>query len=210
MTFWLFALVEDEVGLRRGVGAPLVTLRAGGARIVAQETEPLAIAKDNLVAHDRVVRSLARRGTVLPFRFGTTTPSERALRSLLAPLKPVIASAFDRVRDAVQLTLRVRGAATPAPEQAADGPGTRWLARRLAAGRVPEIAPVLAATRSFVRETRAERHDRESDLATVYQLVARGDLRAWRAAVARAVPELKDVEITIGGPWPPYAFAELA
>ena len=203
MTLWLFALVEDEVDLRRGIGAPLELVRAAGAFVVAQRSAPLPAETANLVAHDRVIGSLARRTAVLPFRFGT------ALRSLLAPRKEAIARAFDRVRDAVQLTLRVRGEAAPPAAPPTGGPGTQWLAKRLAAGQVPEIASVLGATKALVRASRAERHDRERDLATVYQLVARSDLRAWRAAVAATLPSL-DVEVAVGGPYAPYAFAELA
>lgn len=209
MTLWLFALVEDEVDLRRGIGAPLELVRAAGAFVVAQRSAPLPAETANLVAHDRVIGSLARRTAVLPFRFGTTTASATALRSLLAPRKEAIARAFDRVRDAVQLTLRVRGEAAPPAAPPTGGPGTQWLAKRLAAGQVPEIASVLGATKALVRASRAERHDRERDLATVYQLVARSDLRAWRAAVAATLPSL-DVEVAVGGPYAPYAFAELA
>lgn len=208
MTLWLFALVEDEVDLRRGIGAPLELVRAAGAFVVVQRSSPLPPETANLVAHDRVIGSLARRTAVLPFRFGTTMASPTAVRGLLAPRKEAIARAFDRVRDAVQLTLRVRGEAAPAAAPAG-GPGTQWLAKRLAAGQVPEIAPVLGATKALVRASRAERHDRERDLATVYQLVARSDLRAWRAAVAAVLPSL-DVEVAVGGPYAPYAFAELA
>lgn len=209
MTLWLFALAEDEVDLRRGIGAPLELVRAAGAFVVVQRSPALPPETGNLVAHDRVIGSLARRSAVLPFRFGTTMTTAAAVRGLLGPRKEAIARAFDRVRDAVQLTLRVRGEAAPAAPPATGGPGTQWLAKRLAAGQVPEIAPVLGATRALVRASRAERHDRDRDLATVYQLVARSDLRAWRAAVAAVLPSL-DVEVVVGGPYAPYAFAELA
>ena len=114
------------------------------------------------------------------------------------------------MKGAIQMTLRVAGSAAR-PIAPRGGPGTRCLAKRMATRSVPEIAPVTEATRAFVRASRAERKvEGQRLVATVYHLVPREHLRAWRRAVRRALPELEGVEITFTGPWPPYAFAELA
>jgi len=77
----------------------------------------------------------------------------------------------------------------------------------MARERVPEIAALTEETRPFVRAVRVERRDH---FATVYHLVERSAVRAWRAAVARALARLGSIRVTTTGPWPPYAFAELS
>jgi hypothetical protein len=68
---------------------------------------------------------------------------------------------------------------------------------------------VTEATAAYVRASRAERHDRPPLLASVYHLVPKAKVRAYRAALARATRELSRVDVRTSGPWPPYAFAEL-
>jgi hypothetical protein len=212
---YLYAIIDERPRQALGNGItrrPLSVVRAGKAYVVIERAEAREATAATLVAHDRVVRRIARASAaVLPLRFASTAPDRTALDALLEPLAAPLEHAFERVRGAVQFTLRVSGrrARPPSAERRA-GPGTRWLAKRIAAHRAPEIEAVTEATRSFVREARCERHDRPPLLASVYHLVARKDVRAWRAALARAVPLLDGVRITTTGPWPPYAFAELA
>jgi hypothetical protein len=65
---------------------------------------------------------------------------------------------------------------------------------------------VLDALAPLVRGERRERHERPPLLASVYHLVPRDGVDAYRTAVASAAEEA-GVRVTISGPWPPYAFA---
>ena len=222
MTLRLYAIIDAKptYSLGRGIaGAPLALVRVAGAWAVVEPTEevPAAPTIPSLLAHDRVVRRIARPAAksgpfvsaVLPLRFGSTVDDRAGLSKLLAPLAEPIAVALDRVRGAVQFTLRVTGQPTPPPKlPRSAGPGTRFLTARVLARRVPEIDPLTEATRPFVRELRVERHERPPLLASVYHLVAREDVRRWRAVTRRTLDDL-DVQVTTSGPWPAYAFAEL-
>jgi hypothetical protein len=215
MPLYLYAIVDERPrqALGNGIGRrPLSVVRAGKAYVVVERAEPREATASALVAQDRIVRRIARvSSSVLPLRFASTAPDRAALEALLQPLAAPLEHALERVRDAVQFTLRVSGRRARAERAARDaGPGTRWLAKRMARHRVPEIAIVTEATRPFVRDARSERHDRPPLVASVYHLVERKDVRAWRAALERTVPELEGVHIRTTGPWPPYAFAELA
>jgi hypothetical protein len=225
-SLYLYALVERRPRAPLGLGIHrrrLELTRAGKAWVVFEAGSAAAPSPARILAHDRVIRRIARSTpAILPLRFGSTAADEPAIRRLLASLSDPIARAFDRVRGAVQFTLRVRGRPAPAPaartpgRAAGVGPGTRWLAERLARSAVPEIAPLTEATAPWVRAVRTEREGarrsaRDPDLlATVYHLVAQGDVDAWRSAVAGSVPRLRRVTVSATGPWPPYAFAELA
>ncbi|MCW5817256.1 MAG: GvpL/GvpF family gas vesicle protein [Labilithrix sp.] len=230
---YLYAIVgEEPARLPRGTEV----VRAGRAWVVVARRAAPAVTLENAVAHDRVVQQLARAcDAVLPLRFGGTIASEAALRKKLAPLAGPIREALARVRGAVQMTMRVSGQEAAhvddrpeegpqkrvrsAPSASREGrvgggapdddqgPGARYLARKVAAERVPEIAPITQATRERVRAARIERKRTERSFATVYHLVDKGELRAWRRIV-RAT-SIEGVTVTVSGPWPPYAFAEL-
>jgi hypothetical protein len=196
---------------------PLGLVRAGKAYVVVERSVGQAALTPSpaaIVAHDRVVRRLHRLcPAVLPLRFGAVAPDRAAVVAAISTLSAQLDPAFERVRGAVQFTLRVAGRRNKPPAvDRGTGPGTRWLNQRLARHRVPEIECVSEATRPFVRAARAERADeaRSERIGTVYHLVAREDVRRWRAAVAGAVDELpRGVHLTVSGPWPPWAFAEL-
>lgn len=217
MTLYLYAIVDrqprDRALLGSGIARRKLSLiRAGGVFVVVEPAEAREVTARALVAHDRVVRRIAKLvPSVLPLRFGSTAPDRAAVQALIGPLARSIPRALERVRDAVQLTLRVRGRPSPPVIPPRAGPGTRWIAQRLARQQVPEIAVVTDATRALVREARAERHEGRPYFASVYHLVGRDDVRAWRRALARAIAELpRGVSVTTTGPWPPWAFAELA
>lgn len=220
MTLYLYALVDrrprQKELLGKGIGRKeLTVVRAGPAFVVVEPAAVREATPRAIVAHERVVRRIARLvPAVLPLRFGSAVPDRAALEHVLAAPADAIERAFERVRGAVQLTLRVSGRPSPPSIPARVGPGTRWLAERIARQQVPEIAAVTEATRPYVREVRAERHDRRERspwFASVYHLVAREDVRAWRRALTRSIGELpRGVDVTITGPWPAWAFAELA
>ena len=207
-SLYLYAIVDSPP--RAPLGA-LEVVRAGGAHVVVEKASPRDATPANMKKHDVVVKRLARAcSAVLPFRFNSVVADRKALAALLDPIAPAIDRALDEVHDAVQFTLRVYGKAAPrAKAKRGEGPGTRFMQERLRAHRVPEIEPVTEATRPYVRAARAQRHDREPLLASVYHLVPRDELRRYRAALRTASKALAGVRVEATGPWPPYAFAEV-
>lgn len=203
---YLFAIVAAKPA-RAIRGVELV--RAAGAWVAVARMPTPEPSIEAAVEHDRVVRTIARvSDAVLPLRFGTSAESERALVTKLAPFRSVIRDALKRVRGAVQLTMRVGGREAAIDEAAlGEGPGARFLAKKRAAERVPEIEALTEALAPYVRDTRIQRVPRGPHFASVFFLVARENLARWRRVVrATAIP---NVTWQVTGPWPPYAFAEL-
>lgn len=171
-----------------------------------------------LTAHDAAVRRLAAiSSALLPARFGSVTEDDRQLGEALRARVPALRDALDAVRGCDQMTLRFFRPEGTAREPSDDGdvaaeggPGTRYLAaRRAAAGdpaTLPEVRVVLDALAPFVRGERRERHERPPLLASVYHLVPRGAVDAYRAALDTATRDAP-LRVTSSGPWPPYAFA---
>lgn len=200
----LYAIVAGRPRLPRG----FVHVKAGGANVVVKKGKLEDPTREAIAAYDEVIRSLASKA-VLPFRFGTSVATADALEALLEPLAPSIERALERVRECVQYTHRVYGKALPPPKRRrGQGPGAAFMAQKLHAVRAPEIARLLAAVAPSIREQRIERHDRAPLVASVYHLVALEKERAYRRALEKAERGAYRVETT--GPWPAYAFAELA
>jgi hypothetical protein len=212
LTLYAIADARPRGALGKGLGGkPLSVVRAAGAHVVVERAPPAQVSARALRGHDRIVRRVARAApSVLPVRFGTSVSDARALGALLDPLASALSAALDTVRECVQYTLRIRGrAAPPAAPPSHAGPGARFMAQRMASRRAPEVDAVTKATKPWVRASRIERADRKDLLATVYHLVSRRDARAYRAALSKSLPLVRDVTVTTTGPWPPYAFADL-
>ncbi len=211
----LYAIVgaRPRRALGKGVGGRRLALaEAGGAWVVVEPGAPPEPSARAIRAYDRIEKQIAAAASAtLPFRFGSSVRDEASLEAALAPVTDAVARALALVAGCVQMTLRVYGeAAPPAPAPPDEGPGTRWLGARLAARRAPEIASVTRATKPFVRAEKTVRHDRPPLVATVFQLVAKKDLSRHRAALERSSRTLEGVVVRTSGPWPAYAFAELA
>jgi hypothetical protein len=183
---------------------------------VGDMTNRPAVNEATLRAHDAVVRRLADAvDAVLPVRFGSLLP-ESSLTELLRARARELRDALILVAGREQMTLRVLGDAPAPSDAAADaghgpelGSGARYLAGRRAAWRrareVPELASLRPALQPLVRAERVTRHDAPPLLASVYHLVDRGSAAAYRDVVERS-PQTP-VQLAVGGPWPPYAFA---
>lgn len=69
---------------------------------------------------------------------------------------------------------------------------------------LPSFRPLRDAVRRWVRDERVEKG---GSVATVYHLVPRGSVAAYRRAVERAARK-SGVRVLVTGPWPAYAFAD--
>jgi len=199
------------------------SLRVGGERfrivregaiaaVVIDGGRRLAPTTANLRRYDRVVRGLAMRfPAMIPARFGTLM-AEDELAFTLSSRRAVLAAMLKRVRNRVQMTIRVMP--TGARESALhdiDGPapatGREYLiarARAAASARtVPGFNPVREAVSRWVRDERVEHQE---GVASVYHLIPRSSVPAYRAALQTSAAAA-NVKALVSGPWPPYAFA---
>lgn len=199
-------LAAFEAGI---LGEPLRLVRCGELLIVTSEIETTpTITPEALASQDAVVRRLADQfDALLPIRFGEKTRDEKELCKLLKSRSSDLIQALEKVRGCEQMTLRVFGEPAPLPEPPEEdaGPGTRYLeARRREIERarsLPEIEPLLDRLRPLVRAERIERKEQSTLLGTVYHLVRREDVPAYKEALQ------EEGRVRVSGPWPPYAFA---
>jgi hypothetical protein len=208
----------------QGVGGERLRLVRQGsiAAVVGELARVPRPTPDNLRRYDAVMRRLAQRfPSILPARFGTSFDDPAELAFVLRSRHVSLRRELSRVRNRVQMTVRVverGGSAAPNPPYMSgsvgrvprSGPGVTGSdylrGRAQASAREREIVgfdPVRDAVRRWVRDERVEKR---ANVASVYHLVPRTSAESYRAAAERAAAAA-GLQVVITGPWPPYAFA---
>jgi Gas vesicle synthesis protein GvpL/GvpF len=191
--------------------APLRAVPAGGGlAAICAPAEDREITPDALWRHEQVVEALMEDRDLLPVRFGTRLEDDAAAARSVAERRVELELALERVRGAVELSVRAV-LAEPGPECAEDiGGGADYLrakrratvAQDAAAGAVHE--PLAALARAHVR--RPPRLPAET-LRAAY-LVDRASVGGFTRLVARLDERHPELRLLCTGPWPPYSFAE--
>jgi len=176
----LLAITDDSAPLQ----PPLRVVPAGRVGVVvgpAHEGEPDAEA---LWERESQLEDLMGERALLPIRYGTRVEDEAAAAEAVAPRAEELAAALDRVRGAVEVSVRA------VAREGRDGQDATAVHARLAA---------------LAREH--ARHEGPELLRSAY-LVDRAAVDVFVAAVRELQREHDDLSILCTGPWPPYSFAE--
>ncbi|MBV9209025.1 MAG: GvpL/GvpF family gas vesicle protein [Acidobacteria bacterium] len=232
--FYLYCL-SDEATARMleavaGVGgvAPRVIEFEGIAVVLSEWAEvSVPVTRENVLAHERVVGRILKETTPLPFRFGTLADEER-IRSYVVSQKASLLSALERVRGAVEMSVKIiwdvseeRLGEVADEGQALEvgaGAGTRFLLekRRELAGeerlrrRAENLSARLAETlREVVKDSFVQVNPAESLVINASHLVERKAVNAYRARIEGARREQPELRFLTSGPWPPYSFSNL-
>src|SRR6185295_2902175 len=163
----------------------LRVLRCGAIAAVVSDGPAPRPTASTLQRYDRTLRELAARfPAILPARFGTAV-SEDELLFILSSRRMSLARTLSSVRGRVQMTARVmtRAEAVPRPEHTPGSvsSGRDYLvgkARDAAAARnVPGFDPIRRAVARWIRD---ERVDKRAGVSTVYHLIPRASVEAYR------------------------------
>ena len=188
--------------------------------------EKIAVTRENVLAHERVVRRVLTKTTPLPFRFGTIV-TEARLANYLDSQQSRLKEQLERVRGAVEMSVKViwqpvaegveaaGGMDEEKAARSAQGSGTRFLLkkRRELLGesalkeRAAEVGAWLGrALEGTVRESCVRLQPSESLILAASHLVLRERLADYRAALDRAKTERTELHFLTSGAWPPYSF----
>jgi hypothetical protein len=214
--------VTDSLGgpLPTGLhGAPLRRIESGSLAAVVSG-HPLAPEPDEetLWAHEQIVEDLMASATILPLRFGSTVAEVEALTAMLAERHDEFLAALERVRGAVEVSVRAelpvldgeppppRSGGAGGPE--AEGSGTAYLlarAERERRGR-DAVGLVHRPLAALSRQSVAPVESGDSRQFKASYLVEEGALEEFGARVGELNASLGGVKISATGPWPPYNF----
>jgi hypothetical protein len=190
--------------------APLTLVPIDGLAAVCTPAGEAELSPETLWRHEYVVETLMADRDLLPVRYGTRLEDEAAVARAVEERRDELVAALDRVRGAVELSVRVVATGGPRGAVAADaGSGAEYLRMRARAEASHERTartvhePLAALARSTV-----EGRPRPPELFRAAYLVDRDAVERFAAEVARLQDENAGLGILCTGPWPAYSFSE--
>ena len=186
--------------------APLRVVPIDGLAGVYSTASDAELSPEALWRHEEVVEALMADRDLLPVRYGTRLDDEAAIARALEERREELAAALDRVRGAVELS--VRAAAPGAPELAGAGGSDYLRARARAAAGHDRTARVLHEPLSALARASVEGTPHPPELFRAAYLVEHDAVERFTEAVGRLQNANQGLSLLCTGPWPPYSFAE--
>jgi hypothetical protein len=168
------------------------------------ERQPESFTKEDVLQFHSTVQALFQHVAVIPFRFPTIVRSEQELRQFLHEKSAVYRATFEKLRNLVQMEVRIVNAAEYPAGAAASG--KEYLQRRLAAKRHRELG--VAWAQRAVEDLCLDWRQRQTrDAVRCYALVLRENIGHFQNKIKAFSPS-KNVHLFVSGPWPATEFIE--
>jgi gas vesicle protein GvpL/GvpF len=143
---------------------------------------------------------------LLPVRYGMQVEDEPTAARVLARRRAELLEALDRVRGAVELSVRVAGESSKA-DSVAPASGAEYLrAKARAAAHEDQIADRVHKPLERMARAARRRPRRRCELLCAAYLVDREAVAQFGERVAQLQREHPDLKVLCTGPWPPYSF----
>ena len=213
-------LLEGVQGVN---GAPVLSYPSGEFAVVVSEYErngEAALDEKAVLEHARVVSMCFRSGTVLPFRFGTIFDSDDALRQAVRANRRAFGQSVQRLRGKAEMHLKLLvrdGSLRQAMMDVVlpDTVGGEYLAKlkekashereRQTKARALSVQ-VHKLFNPLEEEISCKRVASDGMLIDIAHLIDSKSIEKYQNRYNTATKQLKNCEIAISGPWPPYHF----
>jgi gas vesicle protein GvpL/GvpF len=201
--------IADAGGPPVPEGGELHAVAVGGLAALYGPADDDEVSEATLWRREEVVEALMQDRDLLPVRYGTRLADEQTLARAIGERRQQLAAALERVRGAVELSLRVVPSERPERLSVADT-GAEYLQAR---ARAEEAR---AGARSALHEPLARlardsvlRVPREpSELMRAAYLVDRPAVDEFSSLVGKLQEANSGFSLLCTGPWPPYSFAD--
>jgi hypothetical protein len=211
-------------GIQGVNGAPVLSYPSGEFAVVVSEYDRTLngekLEEKTVLEHARVVSVCFRSGTVLPFRFGTIFETDDALRQAVRANRRAFGVSVNRLRGKAEMHLKVLIRDGSLRDLAADLPlpetvGGEYLSRlREKASKERERQTKARALSVQVHklfnpleeEISCKRVDSDGMLIDIAHLIDSKSVEKYQNRYSSAAKQLKNCELVISGPWPPYHF----
>lgn len=211
-------------GIQGVNGAPVMSYPSGEFAVVVSEYDRAAEAGELdqkfVLEHARVVSVCFRSGTVLPFRFGTIFDSDEALRQAVRTNRRAFGLSVAKLRGKAEMHLKVmvRGGTlqnaimdVPLPDSVG---GAYLIKLREKASKDRERQTKARALSVQVHkmfnpleeEVSCKRVNMDGMVIDIAHLIDSKSIEKYQNRYSSAAKQLKNCEIAISGPWPPYHF----
>src|SRR5271169_331300 len=236
MAWYAYCLTEQEAltngtrarrpflleGIQGVNSAPVLSYPSGEFAVVVSEYDRSSqkIEDKAVLEHARVVSVCFRSGTVLPFRFGTIFDTDDALRHAVRSNRRAFGQSVARLRGKAEMHLKLRvkdGSLREAMaeivlpdtvggdyliklrEKASQDRERRTKARALS-------VQVHKLFNPLEEEISCKRVDSDGMLIDIAHLIDSRSVEKYQNRYSSAAKQLKNCEVAISGPWPPYHF----
>jgi len=209
-------------GIQGVNGAPVFSYPSGEFSVVVSEYERngAKLEEKAVLEHARVVSVCFRSGTVLPFRFGTIFDTDDALRQAVRTNRRAFGLSVARLRGKAEMHLKliVRDGSlreAMAEVQLPDTVGGEYLSKlREKASRERERQTKARALSVQVHklfnpleeEVSCKKVASDGMLIDIAHLIDSKSVEKYQNRYNTAAKQLKNCELAISGPWPPYHF----
>ena len=204
----LFA-ITDNPGPPLPQVAELELVPIDGLAAVCAPAGDAELSPETLWHHEDVVEALMADRDLLPVRYGTRLEDEAAVARAVKERRDEFAAALDRVRGAVEVSVRAMATepdADPAPAVAVTtGADYLRLKARVEADH-GKTARALGEPLDALARASVQGRPRASEIFRAAYLVERDAVGRFADEVARLQSTNPGLSILCTGPWPPYSF----
>ncbi len=212
-------LLENVQGVN---GSPVMSYPSGDFAVVVSEYDRSSakLEEKSVYEHARVISLCFRNSTVLPFRFGTIFDTEDALRQAVRSNRRAFGLSVARLRGKSEMHLKlvVRDGSMRQAMPESELPATvgkEYLSKlREKASRDRERQTKARALSVQVHklfnpleeEVSCKRDSANGMLLDIAHLIDSKSVEKYQNRFTSAAKQLKNCELVISGPWPPYHF----
>src|SRR5215469_2914353 len=208
-------------GIQGVNGAPVLGYPSGEFAVIVSEYEKGGVLDEkSVLEHARVVSVCFRQGTVLPFRFGTVFETDDALRQAVRTNRRAFGQSVEKLRGKSEMHLKlvVRDGSLRAALERIELPDTvggEYLAKlREKASKERERQTKARALSVQVHklfnpleeEISCKKVASDGMLIDIAHLIDSKSVEKYQNRYNMAAKQLKNCELVISGPWPPYHF----
>jgi hypothetical protein len=209
-------------GIQGVNSAPVMSYPSGEFAVIVSEYDRATSKLDekSVLEHARVVSQSFRTATVLPFRFGTIFDTEDAIRQAVRSNRRTFCESVARLRGKsemrIKLTVRDGSLRGPLDEIVLpDTVGREYLTKlREKASRERERQTKARALSVQVHklfnpleeEVSCKRVDSDGMLLDIAHLIDTKSIEKYQNRYSTAAKQLKNCQMVVTGPWPPYHF----
>lgn len=211
-------------GLQGVNGASVFSYPSGDFSVIVSEfdrgTDGGKLEEKNVLEHARVVSLCFRNGTVLPFRFGTIFDTDEALRQAVRANRRAFGQSVERLRGKAEMHLKLLvrdGSLREALAEVTlpDTVGGEYLMKlREKASKDRERQTKARALSVQVHkmfnpleeEISCKKVNTDGMLIDIAHLIDSKSVEKYQNRYTSAAKQLKNCELSVSGPWPPYHF----
>jgi Gas vesicle synthesis protein GvpL/GvpF len=208
-------------GIQGVNGATVLSYPSGEFAVVVSEFDRAAttLEEKHVLEHARVVGVCFRQGTVLPFRFGTIFDNDESLKHAVRANRRAFGESVARLKGKAEMHVKVLvrdGALKELRDvQIPDTVGGEYLAKLREKAMADRERQTRAKALSvqvhrlfnpLEEEVSCKRVDTDGILIDIAHLIDTKSIEKYQNRCNSAVKQLKNCEISVSGPWPPYHF----